>query len=113
MEKDKIGPTEVLLTEVKVDSVKDLRSVLDGLKDKITSGVIILGAVIDHRVSFICSVTPDLVQKGLHAGRLIQRVSQITGGGGGGRPDLAQAGGKDAERLIEALQQGQKLLWKS
>jgi len=67
------------------------------------SVVIVLGAVIDEKPSFVAAVTPDLVGKGLKAGTVIKQVARVVGGGGGGRPTLAQAGGRDPRRLDEAL----------
>ena len=65
--------------------------------------VIVLGAVINEKPNFVAAVTPDLVERGLKAGTLIKQVARVVGGGGGGRPTLAQAGGRDPHRLDEAL----------
>ncbi len=67
------------------------------------SAVIVLATVNDGKVAFVARITPDLVTRGLHAGNLVREVARITGGGGGGRADFAQAGGKDAARLQDAL----------
>jgi alanyl-tRNA synthetase len=88
-----------------------LRAVVDALKPKLTSGVVVLGGVESQagtpappgKVSLICYVTPDLVKQGKHAGKIVGELAKICGGGGGGRPDLAQAGGKQPEKLAEAL----------
>jgi len=80
-----------------------LRAVVDVLKTKVTSGVVVLGGVADGKVSLICYVTPDLVKQGKHAGKIVGALAKICGGGGGGKPDLAQAGGKQPEKLAEAL----------
>jgi alanyl-tRNA synthetase len=79
-----------------------LRELSDRLRDKIGSGVIVLGASSDQRVSWVAMVTPDLVSR-LHAGKLVKEVAAITGGSGGGRADLAEAGGKNPERMEQAL----------
>jgi alanyl-tRNA synthetase len=79
-----------------------LRSVVDLLRDKLGSGVICLGAVTDGKVNLVASVSRDLTGR-FQAGKLIQDVARQVGGGGGGRPDLAQAGGKDPSKLDEAL----------
>ena len=84
-------------------STEMLRAVMDVLKPKLTSGVVVLGGVADGKVSLICCVTPDLVKQGKHAGKIVGELAKICGGGGGGKPDLAQAGGKQPEKLAEAL----------
>jgi alanyl-tRNA synthetase len=80
-----------------------LREMGDWFRDRLGSGVIVLGTVIEGKPTFIAAVTPDLTPQGLHAGKLIKAVAQVVGGGGGGKPTMAQAGGKDATRLNEAL----------
>ena len=85
--------------------VDALRSLADQFRQKHPSGVVVLGTVINEKPALIAAVTPDLIQRGLKAGDLIKRVAQVVGGGGGGRPDMAQAGGKDPEKLPEALAQ--------
>ncbi|MBG0771743.1 MAG: hypothetical protein H0S82_08540, partial [Anaerolineaceae bacterium] len=69
------------------------------------SGVVVLASDLDDKPILIAAVTDDLVQRGLHAGKLIQQIAKVVGGGGGGRPNMAQAGGKDASKLTEALDQ--------
>ena len=80
-----------------------LRSVADTLRDRLGSGVVCVGSVVDGKVNLIAAVTKDLISR-FQAGRLIQEVAKAVGGGGGGRPDLAQAGGKDPARLDAALE---------
>jgi alanyl-tRNA synthetase len=75
----------------------------DWYRNRMGSGVIVLGAVMDSKPSLVAAITPDLVERGLHAGQLAKRVAQVVGGSGGGRPTLAQAGGRDTGRLKEAL----------
>jgi alanyl-tRNA synthetase len=65
--------------------------------------VIVLGAVIEDKPNFVAAITPDLVERGLKAGNLVKQVARVVGGGGGGKPTLAQAGGRDPNRLDEAL----------
>ncbi len=79
-----------------------LRSVVDTLRERLPSGVVCLGAVVDGKVNLVASVSKDLTGR-FPAGRLVQEVAKLVGGGGGGRPDLAQAGGKDPAKLDEAL----------
>jgi len=80
-----------------------LRELVDRLKTKIGSGVIVLATSLDGRVGWVAAVTPDLTSR-LHAGKLVKEVASITGGSGGGRPDLAEAGGKNPEELDRAIQ---------
>jgi alanyl-tRNA synthetase len=75
----------------------------DRIRDRLGSGVIVLGATIDERPALLTMVTRDLIDRGLHAGRLVGRIAEVVGGRGGGRPDLAQGGGADASRLPEAM----------
>jgi alanyl-tRNA synthetase len=88
------------LADVKTDS---LREMADVIREKMGSGIIVLGSIFEDKPSFIAMVTPDLVQKGYHAGEIVKKVAQVTGGGGGGKPGMAQAGGKDSSKMEEAL----------
>ncbi|NMB87853.1 MAG: alanine--tRNA ligase, partial [Chloroflexi bacterium] len=80
-----------------------LRQMTDRFRDQYPSGVVVLGSVNEGRPVLIASVTDDLVQRGIHAGALVKRVAQVIGGSGGGRPNLAQAGGKDGAKLPAAI----------
>jgi len=82
-----------------------LREMADKFREKYASGVALLASEQDSKPILIASVTDDLIKRGLNAGQLVQQVAKIVGGGGGGRPNLAQAGGKDASKLAEALDQ--------
>jgi len=81
-----------------------LRASADELKAKLGSGIAVLGTAAGEKVHLIAAVTPDLVKKGLSAGEIVKAAARIVGGSGGGRPDLAQAGGKEPKKLKEALQ---------
>jgi len=80
-----------------------MRSIIDLLRDKVKSGIFIFGTDADEKALFIVGVTQDLVKKGVNAGKIVGEVAKIAGGTGGGRPELAQAGAKDAQKLNEAL----------
>jgi len=99
-----INGIKVLAVQVETAKVDSLREMADALKEKLGSAIIVLAAVIDEKPSFIAMVTPDLVQKGYHAGEIIKKVAGIAGGGGGGKPGMAQAGGKDKSKIGEALE---------
>ena len=80
-----------------------LRLMTDAFREKYTSGVVALGSVVNDKPTLICAVTEDLVKRGLNAGEIVKDAAGVMGGSGGGRPALAQAGGKDVSKLAEAL----------
>ncbi|MBI4286599.1 MAG: alanine--tRNA ligase, partial [Chloroflexi bacterium] len=80
-----------------------LRELGDTVRERLKSAVIVLGTIYEDRPSFIAMVTPDLVSRGYDAGKIVRQVAQVTGGGGGGKPALGQAGGKDKSKVDEAL----------
>ncbi|EDW20622.1 alanine--tRNA ligase [Bacillus pumilus] len=98
-----IGGVKVLTEKVNAKDMNHLRTMVDDLKAKLGSAVIVLGAVQNGKVNISAGVTKDVIEKGLHAGKLVKQAAEICGGGGGGRPDMAQAGGKQPEKLEEAL----------
>ncbi len=93
----------VLSAPVASANQQTLRDMADFIRDRLGSVIVVLGAVSGERPVFIAAVTPDLVKKGYNAGDIVKQVSQVAGGGGGGRPDFAQAGGRDRGKLDEAL----------
>jgi alanyl-tRNA synthetase len=93
----------VLVAEVSASSMETLRQMGDSLKERLGSAVILLGAIWDDKPHFLSMVTSDLVSEGLNAAEIVKRVAEVTGGSGGGRPNLGQAGGKDKGKLREAL----------
>ena len=93
----------VLTAQVDVAGADALREMADWFRDKVESGVAVFGTVHNDRPLLVATVTQDLIERGVRAGDLVREAAQIVGGGGGGRPNLAQAGGRDAEKLPEAL----------
>ena len=98
-----VGGVSVLTAKVDAANVDSMREMGDWLRDKMGSGVVVLGAVINERPSLISMVTPDLRSAGLDAAGIVRGAAKVIGGGGGGRPDAAQAGGRDASKLDDAL----------
>ena len=104
-----IGQTEqvngvtVLAAKLPASSMVALRETGDLLRDRLKSAVIVLGAVYDGKPGFVAMVTPDLLTRGLHAGEIVKRVAGVTGGSGGGKAEMAQAGGRDENKIDEAL----------
>jgi len=87
-----------------------LRNSADMIKNKAGSCVVVLGTGHDGKVGLVVTATKDLVEKGIHSGNIIREIAKIAGGGGGGRPDMAQAGGKDVSKLNEALETSVKIV---
>jgi len=98
-----VGGITVLAAEVEGADDRALRDLADRLRDQIRSGVIVLGTARGERALLLAAVTSDLTKR-YHAGEIIKRIAPLIGGGGGGKPDLAQAGGKDPAKLGEALE---------
>ena len=93
----------------KVDELRDLADM--GLDKMNGSGVVLVGAAMgDDKVNFVCKVSKDVVAKGAKAGNIVKAAAQVAGGNGGGRPDMAQAGGKEPAKLMEALKAGGEAL---
>jgi alanyl-tRNA synthetase len=97
-----IKEVKVIAAEVAGTDKESLRQLVDSLRQKLGSGVVVLGTIHEEKVALIAGVTKDLTAK-VHAGKLIQALAKLVGGSGGGRPDLAEAGGKDTSALKSAL----------
>jgi alanyl-tRNA synthetase len=97
-----VAGVRVLVKKVEVDSPAALRDLADKFRDKIGSGIVVLGAAAGEKALLIAVVTKDLATR-FHAGNLIKAIAPLVGGGGGGRPDMAQAGGSQPEKLDAAL----------
>ncbi|WP_175639810.1 alanine--tRNA ligase [Metabacillus schmidteae] len=98
-----VNGVTVLAAKVNAKDMNSLRGMMDDLKNKLQSAIVVLGASEDGKVNLVAGVTKDLVDKGYHAGKLIKEVAERCGGKGGGRPEMAQAGAKLPEKLPEAL----------
>lgn len=109
----RIGQTAVVVGQVSAAPAEQLRAAIDRIKKKAGSAVVVLASAEESdKVLLVAGVTDDLIQKGLKAGDLVKEIAPIVGGGGGGRPQMAQAGGKDPSRIPEALQKAQELIVK-
>jgi alanyl-tRNA synthetase len=95
--------TRLVAATVPAEDGKALLEVADRLKNKLGDGIIVLGSAGENRVDLIVSVPPSLVQRGVRAGEIVKVAAAVVGGGGGGRDTLARAGGRDAEKLPQAL----------
>jgi alanyl-tRNA synthetase len=91
-------------------NINDLRSLSDDIKKSYKNTAMVFAAVSGEKVTFLTSLTDDLVEKGYHAGNMIKQIAKIAGGGGGGKADMAQAGGKDPSKVDEALAFAESLI---
>ncbi|MBR5122532.1 MAG: alanine--tRNA ligase [Anaerotignum sp.] len=108
--KVEINGVAVLAAEVKDMDGNAMRTLGDQLKNKLGSGIIVLAGEAGGKVSLIVMATDDVVKKGAHAGNIIKVAAGVCGGGGGGRPNMAQAGGKDASKIGEALEKAKEVI---
>jgi alanyl-tRNA synthetase len=103
--KKEIKGVNVISLKVEAEDNNDLRNWGDLIKDKINSGIVVLGTELDDgKVALLAMVTDDLAQKGYNAGNIIKVISPIVGGKGGGKKTMAQAGGQKVDKLSQALE---------
>jgi alanyl-tRNA synthetase len=108
-----VNGVNVLSAKVRSSRVEILREMTDLLRSKVKSVIVVLGSVYEGRPVFVAAMTPDLVAKGYNAGDIIRQVAKVTGGGGGGKAELAQAGGRQKDKLDEALNQVSRIVKES
>ncbi|MFC0212530.1 alanine--tRNA ligase [Paenibacillus chartarius] len=107
-----VAGVQVLAAQVNAGDMDSLRTIVDEMKAKLGSAVIVLGAAAEGKVNLVAAVSADLAAKGFHAGKLIKEAAAACGGSGGGKPEMAQAGGKDASKLGDALKLVEELVAK-
>lgn len=91
---------------VHADNMDDLRKAADVVKAKLTGGAFILGTVSGDKVNLVGMASPEAVKAGVHMGKVVSKAAKVCGGGGGGKPAVAQAGGRDTSKLEEAVGAG-------
>jgi alanyl-tRNA synthetase len=109
VEESAVGTAKFVAQRVSDLGKDEIRQLADAHRDRIKSGVVMIGSATDGRVSLVVAVTKDLVPK-VHAGQLVKQLAPIVGGSGGGRPDFAEAGGKDSTKIPDAFAEGRKLV---
>jgi len=109
---EQVSGVTVLAAKVPSLTMPILRETGDILRDRLKSAIVVLATVYNGKPNFLAMVTPDLIAKGFHAGDIINQVAKVTGGGGGGKAAMAQAGGRDAAKIDEALKVVHKLIQK-
>jgi alanyl-tRNA synthetase len=105
-----VGGTKVFVSAVDAADDKQLLALTDQLASKMGDAAVVLGSVVSDRPLLVAVATPSAVEKGVKAGAIIKQVAPLVGGGGGGRDTMARAGGKDPERLGEALDEARRLI---
>ena len=105
-----VNGTKVITKAFKGIEAKELAEISDRIKDKVSSCVILLGTENGESVNLLAVVTEDNIQKGNKAGDLVREMAQVVDGKGGGRPNMAQAGGKNCAKLNEAIEKGISLV---
>lgn len=98
-----INGIKVLVSQIDELDMNDLKNMGDSLKDQLQDGVVLLMSHVADKVNLVAMATPSAVEKGVHCGQIISAVAGVVGGKGGGRPNMAQAGGKDASKIKEAI----------
>lgn len=99
----RVGDADVLAAHVDVNGSEGLREMADWFRDQVPSGAAVFATVSDGKPLIVATVTQDLIGRGVKAGDIVREVAKMVGGGGGGRPNMAQAGGRDPDKLPEAL----------
>lgn len=107
---EKIGQSHIIASQLSTASIEQAREAVDMLKKKAKSAAIVLGFTDDGKVTLLAGVTDDLIKKGLKAGDIVKEIAPLVGGGGGGRPQMAQAGGKNPEKIPDALKKAADLI---
>lgn len=105
----RVGDAHLVVALVSVPSQDLLKDIADRVRARLSPSLLVLGAVVEGRPAFIAAATKDLVSAGVHAGNIVREVAKAAGGGGGGRPDLAQAGARDASRVDAAMEEARKI----
>ena len=98
-----LGKVNLLTAQVDGASVQEMKSMADAAKSKMKNGVIVLAANTDGKITFIAMAMKEAVEQGVHCGKIIKEITAIAGGRGGGKPDMAQGGGQDANKIDDAL----------
>jgi alanyl-tRNA synthetase len=104
-----INGAKLIVGEMPPGPEEQMRIQIDRIKQKAGSAVVVVGWAEDGKVGLLAAVTEDLAQKGVHGGKLIGQIAKVVGGGGGGKPTMAQAGGKEPAKLPEALELAREL----
>ena len=100
---EELAGLKVLVTQIDGLDMNGLKNMGDSLKDQLQNGVVVLLSHVDNKVNLVAMATNSAVSQGVHCGQIISQTAAAVGGKGGGRPNMAQAGGKDASKIAEAM----------
>ena len=96
--------------KVEIENKNELMDLIDKLRDKLGRSIVVLANVFNNKLTFTVAVSKDLVSKKIHAGNIVKEIAKLVGGNGGGRADIAQAGGKEIEKVDFALKESEKIV---
>lgn len=106
----KYGDIALAMGRVNAESIDHIRHMADMVLEQMTNGIVLLANVEENKVTFVAKVSKEAIKRGIHAGKLVKEAAQVVGGNGGGRPDMAQAGGKNPEKLKEAFEKAGEIV---
>ena len=98
------------MAELEDTPVETLREMTDWFRNRVNRGVMVLASAVNGRPQIVVAVSDSLIKDGLRAGDIIKPIARVVGGGGGGRPQMAQAGGVDSSKIPAALEQARELI---
>jgi alanyl-tRNA synthetase len=101
--KKEVKDIQYIVYKLKDMDMNSLRNLGDEIRNRLGSGVVVLASVLNDKISYVVMVTKDINKKGILAGNIIKEIAKVSGGNGGGRADMAQAGGKDISKVDESL----------
>lgn len=108
--KEDVNGVNVVCAKFEGMDMNTLKEVADKLRDKLTSGVVVLGNVADDKLNFVVTASQDVLSKGIHSGNIVKEVAMIAGGKGGGRPNMAQAGAPEVSKINDALNHAKEVV---
>ena len=107
---EEVGGLKYVKGLVQAKTPDELRGMADFMIGKVDGGVVVLAAINDGKVSLVVKADKKAVAAGVHAGKIVKEISKLVGGGGGGRPDMAQAGGKNPDGIPDMFDAAKKIL---
>jgi alanyl-tRNA synthetase len=104
-----VNDVSIISYSLKDADIEQLKNLADALRSKLSNSVVLLGSVVEDKALLLYASTKSVIEKGIDCGKIMKETAKLVGGGGGGRPDMAQAGGKQADKIDDALNAASKL----